>query len=165
MTPGEEGMSIRKENERSRPHGLFVFAVVFDAVAKAAAWAFLSGTTVSLPFGAFLRLHANPGVAFGMAGSWGGALGVVGVAILLYLTYVVPLRGRAGRYGLALLWAGGLSNAVERLALGGVTDFLFLPLGLAGIPGLFVNIADLWVGLGVCLLAADVFRQRDGAEP
>ena len=65
---------------------LFLLAVVLDVTTKAAARSLLAGAAVPLPFGARLSLHLNPGVAFGMAGAWGGLLGLGGIGILLFLT-------------------------------------------------------------------------------
>lgn len=144
---------------------LFLFAVVLDVATKAAARALLAGTAVPLPFGARLSLHLNPGVAFGMAGAWGWLLGLGGIGLLLFLTYMDPPVREPGGTGVSLLWAGGLSNAMERLLLGGVTDFLYLPVPFAPFPGLFVNLADVWIGIGACLLmAALLYENREARE-
>ena len=144
---------------------LFLFAVVLDVTTKAAARALLAGTAVPLPFGARLSLHLNPGVAFGMAGAWGWLLGLGGIGILLFLTTMDPPAREPGGIGVALLWAGGLSNAVERVLLGGVTDFLYLPAPFAPFPGLFVNLADVWIGIGACLaMAALLFECREAKK-
>ena len=142
---------------------LFLFAVVLDVTTKAGARALLAGTAVALPFGARLSLHLNPGVAFGMAGAWGWLLGLGGVGILLFLTYVDAPAREPGRTGILLLWAGGLSNALERLLLGGVTDFLYLPVPFAPFPGLFVNLADVWIGIGASLLMATLLFETHEA--
>ncbi len=144
---------------------LFLIAAVLDVATKAAARALLAGATLQLPFGARLSLHINPGVAFGMAGAWGWLLGLGGIGILLFLTYMDPPVQEPGGTGISLLWAGGLSNALERLFLGGVTDFLFLPVPFALFPGLFVNLADVWIGIGACfLMAALLFENRESQE-
>ena len=145
---------------------LFLLAVVLDVTTKAAARSLLAGAAVPLPFGARLSLHLNPGVAFGMAGAWGWLLGLGGIGILLFLTTMDPPAREPGGIGVALLWAGGLSNAVERVLLGGVTDFLYLPAPFTPFPGLFVNLADVWIGIGACLLmAALLFENREARKP
>ena len=67
---------------------------------------------------------------------------------------------------MALLWAGGLSNALERLFLGRVTDFLFVPLRrlpLVPLSGLYLNLADLWLFFGAVLLLLDLlWHTQDG---
>lgn len=144
----------------------FLLAVVLDVTTKAAARSLLPGASIPLPFGARLSLHLNPGVAFGMAGAWGWLLGLGGIGILLFLTYVDPPAREPGGIGVSLLWAGGLSNALERLLLGGVTDFLYLPVPFAPFPGLFVNLADVWIGIGACLaMAALLFECREAKKP
>ena len=87
------------------------------------------------------------GDAVGMASGLEELIEVGGVGILLFLTTMDPPAREPGGIGVALLWAGGLSNAVERVLLGGVTDFLYLPAPFTPFPGLFVNLADVWIGI------------------
>ena len=56
------------------------------------------------------------------------------------------------RYGLALAWAGGISNAMDRLRHGGVIDYLWFHVGDWHWPAI-VNIADLCICLGCAILA------------
>ena len=151
---------------------LTIMALSVDLVVKGAARVFLFGKnvpfgkTVPLVLGFRLELHLNPGVSFGLTPTWGWAVGLSGLAILLGLTWTSrDGTGRAG-YGLALLWAGGLSNALERLFLGRVTDFLFVPLRrlpLVPLSGLYLNLADLWLFFGAVLLLLDLlWHTQDG---
>ena len=157
---------------------LMIMALSVDLAVKGAARFFLFGKTVpfgqNIPFGKTvplvlgfrLELHLNPGVSFGLTPTLGWAVGLLGLAVLLGLTWAS--RGGTGRagYGLALLWAGGLSNALERLFLGSVTDFLFVPLRrlpLVPLSGLYLNLADLWLFFGVVLLLLDLlWHTKDG---
>ena len=123
------------------------------------------GKNIPLDLGFRLELHLNPGVSFGLTPTWGWAVGLSGLAILLGLTWAS--RGGTGRAGcgLALLWAGGLSNALERLFLGSVTDFLHVSLRhLPFVPlsGLYLNLADLWLFLGAVLLLLDLLWHTKG---
>ena len=155
---------------------LTIMALSVDLAVKGAAHFFLFGKnvpfgkTVPLVLGFRLELHLNPGVSFGLTPTWGWAVGLSGLAILLGLTWAS--RGGTGRAGcgLALLWAGGLSNALERLFLGSVTDFLHVPLRcLPFVPlsGLYLNLADLWLFLGAVLLLLDLpwHTKGGGDEP
>ncbi len=145
---------------------LTIMALSVDLVVKGAARVFLFGKNVPLVLGFRLELHLNPGVSFGLTPTWGWAVGLSGLAVLLGLTWAS--RGGTGRAGcgLALLWAGGLSNALERLFLGRVTDFLFVPLRrlpLVPLSGLYLNLADLWLFFGAVLLLLDLlWHTQDG---
>lgn len=132
-------------------------ALFFDIAVKGAARFVLLEKSVPLVLGFRLELHVNPGVAFGLSRTLGWAVGLLGLAVLFGFSRVLVFAGRMGRFGcgLTLLWAGGLSNVLERLFLGGVTDFLFVPfprLSFLPLPGLYVNLADLWLLLGTALL-------------
>lgn len=145
-------------------------AFLLDLTAKWAARYGLAGNSVSLALGFRLELHVNPGVAFGLSPTLGWAVGLLGLAILPGLTWAWGGRGHRANCGLGLLWAGGLSNVLERLFLGGVTDFLLVPLPrLPFVPlsGVYINLADLWLFLGMLLLAVDRFgtQKAEGACP
>ena len=150
---------------------LTIMALSVDLVVKGAARVFLFGKnvpfgkTVPLVLGFRLELHLNPGVSFGLTPTLGWAVGLLGLAVLLGLTWAS--RGGTGRAGcgLALLWAGGLSNALERLFLGSVTDFFLVPLQrIPWVPlsGLYLNLADLWLFLGAVLLLLDFLSHTKG---
>ena len=142
---------------------LMIMALSMDLAVKGAARFLLSGKTVPLVLG--FRLDLNPGVSFGLTPTWGWAVGLSGLAVLLGLTWASRRRtGRAG-CGLALLWAGGLSNALERLFLGSVTDFFLVPLRrlpLVPLSGLYLNLADLWLFFGAVLLLLDLLWHTKG---
>ena len=144
---------------------LMIMALSADLAVKGAARFFLSGKAVPLVLGFRLELHLNSGVSFGLTPTLGWAVGLLGLAVLLGLTWAS--RGGTGRAGcgLALLWAGGLSNALERLFLGSVTDFFLVPLRrlpLVPLSGLYLNLADLWLFLGAVLLLLDFLSHTKG---
>ena len=60
---------------------------------------------------------------------------------------------RLAGVGLVLFLAGGLSNLVDRIALGSVIDFLNVGIGPIR-TGIF-NVADVAIMLGIALLAVD----------
>ena len=142
-------------------------ALFFDVAAKGAARFLLLEKSVPLVLGFRLELHVNPGVAFGLSRTLGWVIGLLGLAVLFGLSRILVLDCRTGRFGcgFALLWAGGLSNVLERLFLGGVTDFLFVPfprLSFLPLPGLYVNLADLWLLLGAALLTLGLCNEKGG---
>lgn len=99
--------------------------------------------------GAFLGLGA------GLPDWARGGLFVFGTGLLLAGVVALGLRHRvrgAGLVGLALLWAGGLSNLIDRLLRGSVVDFLNLGLGPLR-TGIF-NVADVAIMAGCALMIA-----------
>ncbi len=101
--------------------------------------------------GAFLSLGASlPQVVRSAILTFGVSIGLA--LLLVYLLRTPRLRWPAF-LGWSLIWAGGLSNLVDRFARGGlVTDFLVLRAGSFH-TGVF-NLADLAVVVGLLLLIA-----------
>jgi signal peptidase II len=78
---------------------------------------------------------------------------VLGTGLLLLGVLVWGLRSRvhgAALAGLALLWAGGISNLFDRVARGSVVDFLNVGIGPVR-TGIF-NVADMAIMAGCALL-------------
>jgi signal peptidase II len=97
-----------------------------------------------LSLGASLPLSARTALAVGLA---------VGLALLLvYLLRTLTLRWLCF-FGLGLIWAGGVSNLVDRFFRHGlVTDFMVFRVGPIH-TGVF-NVADFAVVVGMILLVA-----------
>ena len=144
-----------------------------DQAAKHFARSQLSQAVPATLPGGFLELTLteNPGAFL----SWGASLppavrgglltaGVsVGLALLLaYLLRAVSLRWPAF-LGLVLLWAGGMSNLLDRfLRDGRVTDFILLRAGPLH-TGVF-NLADIAIIAGIAILIFS-FRQSSESNP
>lgn len=97
--------------------------------------------------GAFLSLGAN--LPDGIR-TW---LLTGGVAVLLIVVAVLAIRRRwegTSLAGATLMWAGGLSNLIDRAAQGYVVDFMNVGIGSLR-TGIF-NIADVAVSLGAILI-------------
>lgn len=129
---------------------LFFGTVVLDALTKALAEAHLRDGPIFL--GAdwlALRLAYNYGVAFSFFEGipyWAlGAGAIVLLAVVLWNLRAL-LQTRLGATALALVAAGGLSNAVDRLADGKVTDMISVWLWPV------FNVADIAITVGVGLL-------------
>lgn len=155
-----------------RPHTpallLAALVVVVDQATKAWARATPLGEVHSEPLGGLLTLRhaANTGGVLGsFAGSaWGLlALSVPAMALVAWLLARAASDARAQRLGLAVLLGGMVANAIDRLRLGHVTDWLQVGgpalqtvldrLPLASWP--VFNLADLAIvgGLAVYLVA------------
>jgi signal peptidase II len=65
--------------------------------------------------------------------------------------------------GLSLVWAGGASNWVDRMARGSVVDFLNVGFGALR-TGIF-NVADVAIMLGACILVFTYQQHNREPEP
>jgi signal peptidase II len=103
------------------------------------------------------RLSFNPGMSFSMLQHFGGARVVLSiVALLACVAIVVMLRRvdpsrRVTIIGYALIAAGALGNAIDRIYSGVVTDFIVWRAGSHEWP--VFNVADALLLAGVGLLA------------
>lgn len=114
-----------------------------------------------------LRLAENAGSFLSLGASLPGAMRqwilIIGVgaglaATLIYL--IVNTRSGWMMYiGVALAWAGGTSNLIDRVSRNGyVTDFIFLQVGPFH-TGVF-NIADTVILIGVLLITSALWKQK-----
>ena len=102
-----------------------------------------------------LTLTHNPGVSFGLlnAGAlsrWGLTLFSVAVAGALAV-WAARADKRVQAAGLGLIIGGALGNALDRVRLGVVTDFVDVSGALPFFPWIF-NVADSAITVGVVLL-------------
>lgn len=145
--------------------GIFLAVTVLDWVTKILAEAHLrTGSIPVISDWASFRLAYNRGVAFSALDflpHW-----VLGVGAIVLLGFVVwGLRSIAerpvGAVALALVVAGGLNNAIDRLIDGQVTDMISVwrwPV---------FNVADIaiTVGVGLLLLAGRKLPPREVQQP
>ena len=120
----------------------------------------------ALPFGGarlgpifHLRRVQNFGINFGLFAEHPGPI-LLGTLLvgLGFTTYVIvrPPRNWRTVLGFGLMLGGGFSNVLDRLRLGYVFDFL----NITPFVG-YLNLADLAIGAGIIVLAADGFWRRD----
>jgi signal peptidase II len=130
----------------------------------------------SLGLGFHLTHTRNPGAAFGFLRDFSVILGpvlidgtvllgllnlVVSAAIVAYLVRQAERLDAPTRMGLALVLGGAIGNAVDRLRLGYVTDFIHFQVGAFDFPVFNVADASVVVGAGLLLIAA-MQRPRPG---
>jgi signal peptidase II len=101
-------------------------------------------------------VHAhNTGSAFGLFTNQAFLLSIVAIAglfvVLSFFRYFSEL-GFAGGIALSLVFAGALGNLIDRLRLGGVTDFLYVRLWDTFYWPAF-NVADSAISIGAVSLA------------
>ena len=109
----------------------------------------------------------NPGGVFGLR--FGGAcvhlvFAVGALAAVGLLLWRTPPAERLVILGLALVLGGAVGNAIDRVRLGVVVDFL--DFGVAGFRWWVFNVADACVTTGTGLLVLFYGRQRrEGSAP
>jgi len=138
-----------------------------DRVTKHLAVTTLAGMPEQSYLGDTVRLeyHENAGGFLSAGATWQPpvrtAVFQAGNAIFLLCALVMAIRFRWSRLagvGLVLFLAGGVSNLVDRIAMGSVIDFLNIGIGPIR-TGIF-NVADVAILLGIALLLADRYRTR-----
>ena len=111
-----------------------------------------------------LQYHENPGAFLSFGAAWSPAARALifqfGNALFLAGAGFVASRYRWSRLascGLVLFMAGGLSNLADRLAIGGVIDFLNVGVGPIR-TGIF-NVADVAIMAGIAMVLRDVLSR------
>lgn len=137
---------------RLRVAGLIVFAVlVLDQLTKLAVRAAGSAFHVTLLPGVLdLMFVRNTGAAFSLGEGHGILFVVLAVAVVVAVAvYLVrsPQLSRVECAGLAMVSAGAIGNAIDRLLLGYVTDFI----ATTFIDFPVFNVADIAITVGVVL--------------
>lgn len=124
-----------------------------DLAAKATARTHLNFGDWPIPIAPFLslRLVENPGVSFGALSSVPALVGILTASLIVGLAiWLCRTRAKRETIALAFVIAGALSNFLDRVIFGAVTDFLAW--GNALSPLFTNNIADLWIGVGAIVL-------------
>lgn len=111
-----------------------------------------------------LDYHENTGGFLSAGATWSSATrtAVFQVANGAFLIGIMVMSmryrwSRLAKVGLVMFVAGGLSNLIDRVAMGSVIDFLNLGIGPLR-TGIF-NVADVAIMAGVTLLVLDNWRR------
>jgi signal peptidase II len=143
-----------------------------DRVTKHFAVTTLAGMPEQSFLGDMVRLdyHENSGGFLSAGATWRPGIRVAvfqfANGIFLLGTLILGARfkwSRLGRVGLVLFLAGGVSNLIDRIAIGSVIDFLNVGIGPVR-TGIF-NVADVAIMLGIALLLADRYRSSRAGVP
>ncbi len=147
--------------------GIAAFVLFVDSVSKVWAVGTLQASDLVLvPDALELTYAENPGVAFSMFAEAPSfvRLGVLpAIALSAALLFFFRASSRSGtslaRIGAALVVGGALGNALDRVRLGHVVDFIHAHAGTVLDYPVF-NVADIAVFVGVALLVLDASRRR-----
>lgn len=142
-----------------------VFGVLSDQIAKKAALFFLSGRPLYTGDFLGLEVYKNYGVAFGVpvsAGIFYPAV-LIFLAALLYawpagkMSRVAPHRDSSltgfQAAAFSLVFAGALSNTIDRVSLSYIVDFISVN------RLLFFNFADAMIVIGTVILFKGLFSK------
>ncbi len=159
--------SAAKTNSWYRRRNAFIFFpivalwLVIDLASKAYFDTFTPGQVVAGPFLGifeFMLVH-NTGAAWGMFDNATVPLGVLSLAVCVFLTIYLfvgaPRTGRVATCGLALVVAGGIGNAIDRFTQGYVVDFI----APVFIDFPVFNVADIGVTCGFAIFILAIIVQ------
>jgi signal peptidase II len=137
-----------------------------DRVTKHLAVTTLAGGDSYSYLGDTVRLdyHENAGGFLSAGAQWSSSTRAIvfqfANALFLGGIMLMSLRfkwSRLAKVGLVMFVAGGLSNLIDRVAMGSVIDFLNIGIGPVR-TGIF-NIADVAIMVGVALMIVDHWRR------
>ena len=146
---------------------LLIASAGCDRVTKHYALTTLAGMPEQSFLGDTVRLdyHENPGGFLSAGATWRPETRVVvfqvsnGLFLLVALIMAVRYQwSRLAATGLLLFVAGGMSNLIDRIAIGSVIDFMTVGVGSFR-TGIF-NVADVAILTGVALLVMERWRAR-----
>jgi len=92
----------------------------------------------------------NRGIAFGVSES---AILISVIVLLVIFIIILRAKKQIERIGFLIIFAGGLSNLLDRLVVGCVRDFV----KIGSFP--IFNFADLAITIGVCILLWGLFSK------
>lgn len=102
----------------------------------------------------------NTGAAWGMFGEWTNIFVLIALVVCIGIVILVFTKSKdidpVTALSLGFLFAGALSNAIDRVMLGYVVDFLEVT--FINFP--VFNVADVSITIGVVLLLVSVFFPR-----
>jgi signal peptidase II len=112
------------------------------------------------------KLH-NDGLAFGRLSDhpklikWGN-LGMLGSIILYFIWLLAHPGQRLKKAGLGMMIGGGLSNEIDRIQKGYVTDYVSIQSRFAKIKRIVFNISDFFIFAGSILYILGSYRKNTG---
>lgn len=152
---------------RNRFFAAAVIAAAVDLAAKSAAAVAVApgGRHAVLPF-VDIVLHTNAGIAFGLfqdLGDFSRLFLHLSALVFAAVFSVMFLRRGANAVAVGLVAGGAAGNSLERLAQGGVTDFVSVHwFGSETLRWPAFNAADVFITVGAAVLVVDLLRCSRG---
>jgi signal peptidase II len=132
---------------------LFLILLTIDRAAKFWAESNLSEAAGNAVIPS-LFLYRNGGISFSLMKNSpraGLVVAILGIGILGFLCAGDALPRKL--FGVVFLWAGAIGNLTDRLLYGYVVDWIYV--------GEYINLADLWLCLGVLVIFAEIVHTRE----
>lgn len=148
--------------------GMFfiVLLIFFDQVSKHLSKALYQGQDFTfIPFVLEFGYAENRGMSFGLLQNQTFlfmVITVLALAMFIYLFKDISFENKKiYTLSIVLFIAGTIGNAIDRLFLRYVIDFMHFPflewpLSLIGLPNFYNNFADMYLSLGIVLFAFDM---------
>jgi signal peptidase II len=159
------------KNGLSRWLGLALLVLILDQASKHVIEAlFQFGEQRAVIAGYFnLTLAYNPGAAFSFLADAGGwqryFFTALALGVSAFIVFLLKKHHAETRYALALalILGGALGNAIDRMLLGHVIDFIQIHYQQRWYYPAF-NIADSAICVGAVLMVIDSFRRENPSE-
>ncbi|MDF1671229.1 MAG: signal peptidase II [Roseovarius sp.] len=139
-----------------------VSALALDQTSKMIVVAYASTLSSGLPVlpGFNLVYHRNDGVTFGLlnATPWWGLVVLATIICVCLSVLLVKTKKRIEAIAYGLIIGGALGNVIDRIRMGGVTDFLDFSIGDLHWPAF--NLADTAIFVGVAILITWPWMQK-----
>lgn len=152
-----------------------VILIIFDQITKYVAKGLYTGSEVTwIPHLLSFSYAENTGMSFGLLEGQRllfMVVTIIALAIFGYLFLDVNFKTKkVYSYAIVLLIAGTLGNAIDRVILAYVIDFMHFPfldtpLSWVGLSNFYNNFADMYLSLAMVFLFVDVlFLERKRAN-
>lgn len=107
----------------------------------------------------FKLVRINPGASFGWGDQLGSYLLLTGVILVLIASWFFLANIKSNYWAFVLFIAGGISNAIDRFLLGGVRDWLWVP-----VLNLQNNLADWFIVVGLIFFLFEILVRKPRLE-
>ena len=130
------------------------FVLVIDRISKELALVYLQDSSITIIPGFFkLFFIWNPGIAFGLLGSYQYIVTIIVTLIVLSSLFFLHKIPKRYSIGAALMIGGAIGNLTDRLIYGKVIDYF----SFISFP--IFNVADVAISIGFCLLLIQEFKE------
>ena len=137
---------------------IFIFLVSFDLVSKIIVFNYIDiyDFIPVLFFLEITHIH-NFGVSFGLLSgiiaSW--TLICIGLLVVGFISYLmINSEDSLEKWGLFIIISGAMSNIIDRIINGYVTDFIYFYIGNFSWPAF--NFADIYISIGILMIIINI---------
>jgi signal peptidase II len=148
---------------------LFFIIIISDQITKSVVRnTLLVGETIKI-IGSFFQIThlENTGIAFGLLQGMNNILIFINTIIIISLSLIFikqPIfnQNKLSKIAIILIISGAISNLIDRIVIGKITDFLYF--GIKGYYWPAFNLADSCITIGGILLALSLLKVKKKTE-